>query len=168
MYGSEFWGNAAANGNGGAINIELQDACNVTVQIVQSNVSSNTATLQGGAIYFNQIAAPPPSNLELELGNSTTSKGPCYAMYNTTVYRQWAYGASLLLESCILSHNQAMANTSTAPSLVPAASGGALAIGNINATILDSDISNNSANTSAGAIAMLPGTAQLHVVATPD
>jgi predicted outer membrane repeat protein len=149
-----------ATGNGGALYVETagtESAAAMAIQITNSTMESNVAGRYGGAVYAGKTVSNKPTNLEFSLTNKTGRLvAPCYAPYNAT-FREWNYDAFLTVTLCTLVSNKATS------ALTTDASGGALACANIDVTIVSSWISNNSADTSAGAISLLPGSARMRI-----
>jgi predicted outer membrane repeat protein len=179
--GCTFDSNTVKTGSGGAIFVETEVFANTLLHIINSTLQRNTAPRYGGGVYMSQVPANEPTNLQFELTKHGGTWGaPCFVPQNGSIgaFREWGYHASLWIESSLLALNKATAgvtarvtggnlNTQTASDTIAApfsaGSGGAVAISNVNATISSTIISNNFADKSAAAVAMLPGTARLRI-----
>jgi hypothetical protein len=155
--------NNTASLHGGAI-YHLMQYAGASLELHRCTILDNYAGVAGGGIFARQIAANPPTNLEM---HSVWRRGDGYSC--SAVYtgagghaREWGYGTSILfISASTVSNNGAGVDEAATDTLV--ASGGGIWAQNLNITAHNCEIAGNQVAGNGGAFYLNGGSARLSV-----
>jgi serine/threonine protein kinase len=143
----------AASSHGGAI-YHVTTQPGASLHVVRSVTRGNSASGLGGGIYALQTEATPPTNLEMTVTYLGPTHTPHYACKSAHFAgREYSYGSPVLIDSSIIDNNTAISRDGTG-------SGGGVCAHNVNMTVRNSSVDNNTGGGTGGGF-QLEGSARL-------